>query len=160
MKHIHSLLCLAAATLFTSSQLWAAESLVVSDASGQATTFLLSSHPDVYFHDQYIELRTDDQKVFYPIDQYRSFAYGKNETSIDEVETKGEVFSFNGGLQARGLKSGEDIFVYDMNGRIVVQGKADGDGRAELFFDTGRINVFLVKTTSNSFKVVSGRNAK
>lgn len=160
MKHNHFSHFLAAAMLCTSSQLWASETLIVSNANGETTTFLLSSHPDVSFSDQSVILHTDDQKVFYPIDQYLSFSYGKDETDINDVKSDGEVFSFNGGVQARGLKPSEEIYIYNINGQIITQGKANDVGCAEILFDTNRVKVFLVKTATKTFKVISSKKDK
>ena len=77
-------------------------------------------------------------------------------TSIEEklTATARPAFSIQGGvLHVAGLKSGEQVAVYTLDGKTAVQVKADSDGRASASLRQMSGTV-IVKAGNVSFKVL------
>lgn len=135
----------------------AEENVVVTDVNGEKISFLLSSSPIVSFNEQSLIITTNNETVFYPISEYRSFTI-ENDVQSDVVDVtnshQNPSFYFNGNLVANGLEPSSKVSVYNALGILISEGSTDENGSLILPINANKASIYVVSTSVGSFKVI------
>ncbi len=140
-------------TLFAQS-VAASDMLVVTDADGGKTSFMLNDKPVVSFNTEDMVISTESTTVSYSLKDFYSFSFEDIATSVDDFETFNPTFAFSDGLQCYGLPNGSSVEVYNANGVKVSSGVIGADGRVNLSFNAVKGTVYIVKTATRTFKFI------
>lgn len=134
----------------------AEENVVVTDVNGEKISFLLSSSPIVSFNERSLIITTDNETVFYPISEYRSFTIENVQSDLVDVTNSHQnpSFYFNGNLVANGLEPSSKVSVYNVLGILVSEGSTDENGSLILPINANKASVYVVSTSVGSFKVI------
>lgn len=134
----------------------AEENVVVTDVNGEKISFLLSSSPIVSFNERSLIITTDNETVFYPISEYRSFTIETVQSDLVDVTDSHQnpSFYFNGNLVANGLEPSSKVSVYNVLGILVSEGSTDENGSLILPINANKASVYVVSTSVGSFKVI------
>lgn len=134
----------------------AEENVVVTDVNGEKISFLLSSSPIVSFNEQSLIITTDNETVFYPISEYRSFTIESDQSDLVEVTNSHQnpSFYFNENLVANGLEPSSKVSVYNVLGILISEGSTDENGSLILPINANKASIYVVSTSVGSFKVI------
>lgn len=134
----------------------AEENVVVTDVNGEKISFLLSSSPIVSFNEQSLIITTDNETVFYPISEYRSFTIENVQSDLVDVTNSHQnpSFYFNGNLVANGLEPSSKVSVYNVLGILISEGSTDENGSLILPINANKASIYVVSTSVGSFKVI------
>ena len=134
----------------------AEENVVVTDVNGEKISFLLSSSPIVSFNEQSLIIKTDNETVFYPISEYRSFSIDNVQSDLDEVTNPhpNPSFYFNENFVVNGLKPSSKVSIYNILGFLISEGSTDENGSLILPINANKGSIFVVSTSVGNFKVI------
>lgn len=135
----------------------AEENVVVTDVNGEKISFLLSSSPIVSFNEQSLIITTDNETVFYPISEYRSFTIENVLSDLVDVTNSHQnpSFYFNEeNLVANGLEPSSKVSVYNVLGILISEGLTDENGSLILPINANKGSIYVVSTSVGSFKVI------
>lgn len=134
----------------------AEENVVVTDVNGEKISFLLSSSPIVSFNEQSLIITTDNETVFYPISEYRSFTIENVQSDLVDVTNSHQnpSFYFNENLVANGLEPSSKVSVYNVLGILISEGSTDENGSLILPINANKASIYIVSTSVGSFKVI------
>jgi len=123
--------------------------LVVTENSGAETTFELAKQPTITFSDATTMVVKGESELTLVVTDVKNYKFTKEEktvTSIKQIPTQEVTF--------KGLKAGETVRVFTLDGRLVGTVKAESDGISNLDLSTlpaGK--VYILRTPSTSYKV-------
>lgn len=153
---IRALVC-AIALSFGSAWALAADHVKVSGKTGESTYFKLSDKPTVTFTTNKLVIKAGSQTVEYPLTEFRSFEFADPSTNgIGAVPSQNEnqaVFSFGEDVRGEGLQPGSRVSIFNVSGQLVVSATVNADGAVSLPLN-GQTGVFIVKSTSRTFKFI------
>ena len=153
---IRALVC-AIALSFGSAWALAASHVKVSGKTGESTYFKLSDKPTVTFTTNKLVITAGSQTVEYPLTEFRSFEFADPSTNgIGAVPSQNEsqaVFSFGEDVRGEGLQPGSRVSIFNVSGQLVVSATVNADGAVSLPLN-GQTGVFIVKSTSRTFKFI------
>ncbi len=150
-------LVFALALTFGSAWAMAASHVKVSGKTGESTYFALSDKPTVTFTADKLVITAGKQTVEYPLNEFRSFEFADpSSTAIENVPAANEsqaVFSFGQSVHGEWLKPGSRVSIFNVSGQLVVSATVNADGSVDLPLN-GQTGVFIVKSTSRTFKFI------
>ncbi len=125
--------------------------------SGAAVTILLGERPLVTFANNDLVVTTQTNVVCYPADEVLKFTYLDDDevlNGIGQATLSGSVFSFaDDNLQVRHLAPATAVTVYAVDGKLLVTAQTDAQGNATLALPEVAGDVYVVKTSSVTFKL-------
>lgn len=144
----------------TAASAWAAPDdlvLLVHHASGKMVACQLADSPKVDVTTEKVSLVSDRTSLTLDVMQNTRITFCKESelpTKLEEAKAEVGRIWFDGEmLRAEGLKAGALVLVYDANGRQVLKGVADSDGRAQLSTAALTKGVYVVKSDLTTLKV-------
>ncbi len=150
-------LVLVSALFFGSAWAIAANHVKVSGKTGESTFFALADKPTVTFTTNKLVITAGKQTVEYPLNEFRSFEFADpSSTGIDTAPSSNEsqaVFSFDQSVHGEGLQPGSRVSIFNVSGQLVVSATVNTDGSVDLPLN-GQTGVFIVKSTSRTFKFI------
>ena len=153
---IRALVC-AIALSFGSAWALAASHVKVSGKTGESTYFKLSDKPTVTFTTNKLVITAGSQTVEYPLTEFRSFEFADPSTNgIGAVPSQNEnqaVLYFGEDVRGEGLQPGSRVSIFNVSGQLVVSATVNADGAVSLPLN-GQTGVFIVKSTSRTFKFI------
>lgn len=93
-----------------------------------------------------------DEKWMYVLKDGAILLAEKGSTSIENIQSSGNVYVENGSLVLAGQKIGEPYFIYSISGHLVHTGKITSERHACFLKETG---IFIVKCGKGSYKVAN-----
>ena len=145
--------------LLCSSVGWAASgtyvALKIHCKSGADVIILLDNRPKVTFDKNDLVVATQTRVVNYPAEEVLKFTYlDELPAHVDNVTQSGMVFSFDDGkLLVQHLDPNAAVTVCAVDGRILASSQSDAQGRVSLTLPEVPGGVYVVKTSSVTFKV-------
>ena len=145
--------------LLCSSVGWAASgtyvALKIHGKSGADVIILLDERPKVTFDNNDLVIATQTRVVNYPAEEVLKFTYlDELPVHVDNVTQSGMVFSFDDNkLMVQHLDPNVAVTVCAVDGRILASGQSDAQGRVSLTLPEVPGGVYVVKTSSVTFKV-------
>lgn len=124
-------------------------------------SFKFSDSPIAYFEHNSLIIESTSMEVDngdFLLDNVKNLTIEKAEfNNISEVTTDTSLLQFEikgGQLTALGMKAEEQLSVYSLNGALIHTTFADANGYATVNITTLDKGVYVVKTSSNSFKFI------
>ena len=139
------------ALLFAAMACRAEQALVVYTTEGLVAMFVVEGEPRITATADEVTVTAGPESISYAISELDRFAL--EDVILTGIATEtlpSPVFRIGGdGLRCEGLMVGERVQVYDLGGRLVRQGVANGDGRISLPMTRG---TYVVKAGKKTFK--------
>ena len=121
-------------------------------ASGEEVTILLKERPVVTFVSNDLVVTTQSNEVSYPSADIMKFTYEAVEYS--GVNGLAQTGSFLGDeLQVAHLAAATEVAVYTLDGKCVATATTDAKGAASISLSGQPAAVYVVKTSSVTFKI-------
>lgn len=135
-----------------SVSLHAEKALVLLTVDDEKVVFILSDEPVIKVEDDEVVVTTEKDTVAYAINLLESFTIEDVEVTAIAQQPQTTLFRLTEtGMHVTGLQAGEVLRVYDMNGVMVHQSKADDRGALSVTLTPG---VHLVKTHGHTYKIM------
>ena len=124
-------------------------------ASGDEVTILLSERPLVTFNNNDLVITTHMDEVSYPSADVLKLTYvNVNPTNINGIERSGTLYSLIGDeLKIANAVPGSRVFVYTVDGTLLTSSTTDTQGCSTLPIAGMSGSVYVVKTSSVTFKI-------
>lgn len=124
--------------------------LIVTFTDGSTTSFLLADKPKVTFVDNFVRVTSNLVDSDFEASKVKKFVFGDQLASIDEVATDETRFVVidPDHVSVYGLKAGENISVYSIDGRSVMNARAAADGSATLDLSELPGAIYIIATQS------------
>lgn len=122
--------------------------------SGQKVSFAFTERPVIATSKEAVSVSTDGtERVSYAYADVARILFEESvvsavESPVDDKAVHVVFLMDNGGLHARGLKTGELVGVYTLTGERVLSAKASSDGRVDLPCTTLSKGVYVISTHS------------
>lgn len=129
--------------------------LLLHKASGEEVAILLSERPVVTFVSNDLVVTTHMNEVTYPSADIVKWTYDQVEYSgVDGLAQAGTLISLLGEeLRVARLAPATEVAVYTVDGKCVATATTDGQGAASLSLSGQPAAVYVVKTSSVTFKI-------
>ena len=119
-------------------------------ASGEEVTILLKERPVVTFVSNDLVVTTQSNEVSYPSADIMKFTY----EAVEYSGVNGSLISFLGDeLQVAHLAAATEVAVYTLDGKCVATATTDAKGAASISLSGQPAAVYVVKTSSVTFKI-------
>ena len=149
------LFCIIALTALLPIRMAATQYLVLTQQDGTVSKFALTEMPVITFSEGQLVVTCGDQTLTTSMEGLKT-SFEEVSTGIQQVErddkTIRPVIAF-GQASFEGLKAGDAITVYSIDGKTVGSTKADGDGRASIDLSGMGHGVLILRTPTHSFKI-------
>ena len=155
MRKLFSLLALLLSAL-TAEASDDINAMLLQGPSNFRFTILLDDQPVVTFSDDYLVVTTHMSAVSIPSSFVTKYTYVKDEeaTGINNASKYGSLISFDGKhISLTNLTPSTAVQVYTADGAIVASGKTDSRGNVSLSVPESKGAVYVVKTSTVTFKV-------
>lgn len=153
---MRKLLLLFALLLTATSRSEIKNALVLHTTKGNDVTILLEERPIMFFSDNNLVVKTHMNMFHYPFENLLSFSY-KNviSSAVDRLRYLNVTFTFKGNtIIASNLSPLTNLSIYKIDGVLVSSVTADENGSAEVLLQEQAGAVFVIKTSSTTFKIV------
>ncbi|MDE7118212.1 MAG: hypothetical protein K2O61_06180 [Bacteroidaceae bacterium] len=123
--------------------------------SGENVTILLDDNPVVRFEGSNLVVTTHMNVVNYPSADVVKFTYvSVDPTDVHNPNLLGMVFSFEKeSLNVANLTPQTNVSIYAVDGRLICSAMTDANGCASLRLPDLSASVYIVKTSSVTFKI-------
>lgn len=124
--------------------------------SGENVTILLDEKPVVRFDGYDLVVTTHMNVVNYPSADVVKFTYvNVDPTDVRKPDMLGTVFSFEKeSVKMTNLAPQSHVSVYTVDGRLISSAMTDSNGCASLKLSEQSASVYIVKTSSVTFKIL------
>ncbi len=124
---------------------------VVIHEAQRTTAFDLEARPIVSFTDTDVKLVCGDMTVLYPLDNYLKMTIEEVDVATDMKSLSTEAFKITGSvITAQGH---ENLSLYGIDGKCLLQGKANAEGVATLSISQLPAGTYIVVIGKQSFKI-------
>ncbi|MBO7068540.1 MAG: hypothetical protein J6W52_07675 [Bacteroidaceae bacterium] len=125
-------------------------------SSGQNWTIMLDEQPVLTFSDDHLVVSTHMSVVSFPSSLVTKFTYVREDdpTRINNAGQYGSVLSFSGNrISITNLTPSTGVQVYTVDGALVSSAITDSQGNVSLSVPEKAGNVYVIKTSTVTFKV-------
>ena len=124
--------------------------------TGKTVLFTIGDEPTAYIENTDIVVRSNETELRYPISEGISFKIIKQEsTDTKRISTDHAQFHIkNGIIMCKGLRAGEAISLYSINGTKLNTTTANENGESIIDTKTFNCNTIIVKTKNKNFKII------
>lgn len=153
MKAKRTILLLVLSLVFCAGA-WAAPRLVVWQKNGQKVFYDLAEEPHTTFENGLLVITTNNVRVEYQLSNILRYTYEGVNTSIETPLPDGTGFRQNGDdIDVYGLAPDGTAQLYDLNGRLLESGTAEGN-RNNVHFSLQNLptGTYVVKVGDQSLK--------
>ena len=156
MKKINILIWLILLSVFQIKASGDSYELVVWTHLGDRIGYSLEEQPRVTLELESLIVSTINTKVEYSLDDVRKFTLNKNDvTGIDEVKQLMPIMKFNSNtLTFTGCIPGSKIKIMSVNGINLCTLQADNNGYIQIDISALSSGVYLVVTSSITYKII------
>ena len=156
MKKINILIWLILLSVFQIKASGDSYELVVWTHLGDRIGYSLDEQPRVTLELESLIVSTINTKVEYSLDDVRKFTLNKNDvTGIDEVKQLMPTMKFNSNtLTFTGCIPGSKIKIMSVNGINLYTSQADNDGNVQIDISALSSGMYLVVTSSITYKII------
>lgn len=133
----------------------AGDNLIISTKDGQQVTYLLSTRPVVTFEGTDLVLKTTEVTVKYPLADIEDMTFDLA-SGIQPVKMDQNIsFTIDANhIAANGLKNGEVLQVFSLDGKVLVNATASEDGQLSVSTEALPHGVYVVKAGKKSYKIM------
>lgn len=132
--------------------------LVVNTVDGQTINYKFADKPVATFENEDLVLTLEStERVTYPMEQIAKLTFASDTDGIESVTTPGsslDVTVTSTFIAIQGLNPGEEVRLFDLNGRLIAAAQSDADGAVEIAVEGLEKGVYVVATPRHSFKFI------
>ena len=133
----------------------AQKELVVMLKGGNKTVFTLASSPVITLNGGEMTVKSDVMQIVFQLEEMDYYTFSDTETTVPVVSKEmGGVKYIDETVVLYGLNSGEGVSVYAIDGRFIETTMADSYGTALLHLASLPSGSYIVKSKSQSFKIL------
>lgn len=128
---------------------------VVLAKSGSETWFALDTKPEITYQNSKFKVSSTMLKLEFSSDSIEKFyLYTEEDNTTTGIETPiAENDSFYSFYISK-ARPGSTVFIYDSSGHLVGDGIIDPQGNVEYSLETFPTGIYIIKTETNTFKVI------
>lgn len=133
-----------------------AQTLVLTQRNGTVNRFALSDEPVITYSGSDVVVKCGDSELVTDMADVLSCTFDSETTAIDKLPAQpgGAEAKMNfAGMSVEGLRAGDRVAVYTIDGKAVSSSRANADGSAALQLDGPRGSVYIVRTPNKTFKI-------
>lgn len=142
--------------LLIQSFMVSAQSLVLTMRDGSVTQFALQEEPVVTYSGGDMVVTCGESVLTTSMQDVLSCTFDNNITGITKLPAhendEQSVFNFSN-MTVEGLKTGTQVSVYTIDGKMISQMKANESGRASIDIAGQRGTIYIVRTPKKTFKI-------
>jgi hypothetical protein len=162
VKFMRKFMMLLGVLAVSSVSAWAqttASCVVVEEADGTKTEYLLTTEPRITYVGNDVTLTSSEVTVKLDVADVKKVYLSErsiNATGIQDVKASESVIVdlTDGKLDLNGLKNGSPVAIYSVDGRQLYAGTASAAGTLSLPLGTLPGGMIIVKTTTQTFKII------
>lgn len=132
--------------------------MVVNTTEGQNVSYKFAEKPVATFDgDDMVLTLNGSEKVTYPMANIVNITFASDPSGVETIVTPGaslEIAVTSSLISIKGLNPGEDVRLFDLNGRLVAAAQADADGAVEISVEGLAKGVYAVASPRHSFKFI------
>ena len=129
--------------------------LVVNGKDGSKTTFALSDNPKVSCKSGELTVIADSRTFTLGLADVQNYLFEEEPTGIENVMKDGNVKMENGCVAFSGLDAGSAVSVYQQDGRLIKDSKADADGNAIVELSGMPKGVLIIHSNKTDIKIIN-----
>lgn len=155
MKKILVLLFAVFAAFQFAQAAYTNDDLIIETKDGKQVSYRLNTRPVVTFEATDLVLTSSDVQVKYPVSDVKELRFASEVTAINGTKVGNIAFSVNGNeITASGLKGGESLEVYGIDGKAIATASVGADGTAAVNISALGSGIYVVKAGNKSYKVL------
>ena len=153
------LLCVLALSSVSAWTQTTVSCVVVEQANGSKAEYLLTTEPRITYVDNEVNITSTEVTVKLDVADVKKVYLSEtssNATGVQEVKASESVIVdlTDGKLSLNGLKNGSPVALYSVDGRQLYAGTASAAGTLTLPLGTLHGGMIIVKTSTQSFKII------
>ena len=130
--------------------------LVVNGKDGTNTTFALSDNPKVSCKSGELTVTAGSRTFTLGLADVQNYQFAAESTGIENViKDDGSVKMENGCVVFSGLNAGSTVSVYQQDGRLIKDSKADADGNAIVELSGMPKGVLIIHSNKTDIKIIN-----
>ena len=129
--------------------------LVVNGKDGTKTTFALSDNPKVSCKSGELTVTAGSRTFTLGLADVQNYLFAEESTGIENVIKDGSVKMENGCVVFSGLNAGSIVSVYQQDGRLIKDSKADADGNAIVELSGMPKGVLIIHSNKTDIKIIN-----
>ena len=129
--------------------------LVVNGKDGTNTTFALSDNPKVSCKSGELTVTAGSRTFTLGLADVQNYQFAAESTGIENVIKDGSVKMENGCVVFSGLNAGSIGSVYQQDGRLIKDSKADADGNAIVELSGMPKGVLIIHSNKTDIKIIN-----
>lgn len=151
MKKTFKIMMVALAAAFSLNASAENEGIILNNQDGTTVGFAFEQEPTLSFTATDVVIKAGETEVSYAMAGLK-ITFGETADAIKSIDSADVKFNLSkGGIQAAGLKSGEAVSVYAVNGAVIATAQAGADGKVAVNLP-GR-GVYVVKAGKVNYKI-------
>ena len=129
--------------------------LVVNGKEGTKTTFALSDNPKVSCKSGELTVTAGSRTFTLGLADVQNYLFAEESTGIENVIKDGSVKMENGCVVFSGLNAGSIVSVYQQDGRLIKDSKADAGGNAIVELSGMPKGVLIIHSNKTDIKIIN-----
>ena len=129
--------------------------LVVNGKDGTKTTFALSDNPKVSCKSGELTVTAGSRTFTLGLADVQNYLFAEESTGIEKVIKDGSVKMENGCVVFSGLNAGSIVSVYQQDGRLIKDSKADAGGNAIVELSGMPKGVLIIHSNKTDIKIIN-----
>lgn len=129
--------------------------LVVNGKDGTKTTFALSDNPKVSCKSGELTVTAGSRTFTLGLADVQNYQFAAESTGIENVIKDGSVKMENGCVVFSGLNAGSIVSVYQQDGRLIKDSKADAGGNAIVELSGMPKGVLIIHSNKTDIKIIN-----
>lgn len=129
--------------------------LVVNGKDGTKTTFALSDNPKVSCKSGELTVTAGSRTFTLGLADVQNYLFAEESTGIENVIKDGSVKMENGCVVFSGLNAGSIVSVYQQDGRLIKDSKADAGGNAIVELSGMPKGVLIIHSNKTDIKIIN-----
>lgn len=151
MKKMFKIMLVAVLSAFSLTVSAENEGVILTQSDGSTIGFAFEQEPKMTFTATDVVIKAGETEVSYALEGLKITFGDTSTTAVQSVEKADVKFGFGKtGLKATGLKAGEVVSVYGLNGACVATAKVSADGQVSV--NLPQKGVYVVKAGKVSYK--------
>lgn len=132
-----------------------ADALVINHKGGTQTVFAFAQKPIITFRGEALVINSNDKAEFtISMADVQNYTFVASSTGVDEVKVAGNTHIIkNGHVVFKGMKAGQTVSIYSIDGKLLNSVKADGEGIADIELNTLSKGISIVKCAQTQIKI-------
>ena len=130
--------------------------LIIWDINGQKYEYLLDSKPKLIFEEQYLLVSTIDNEMSYSLANLARFTYENTAipAGVIDIETGKDYVYTGNALIFQSLPAGCKIYVYSINGTLILCKNITNSGQYALPLSTLSTGNYLINVNGRTIKIL------